>query len=192
MRYAAGPPRRHRPPVILLTHMLKAPALTGAVAGSSQHLARAMADAAHGADHLIELGAGTGAVTQQLHLQYPDVQLTVVELQPTLARRLARAYPRARVHAAPAAEVLDRMDDGSAATALVSGLPFRSLPATPRRETRASILHFLRRNPGSWLVQFTYLPRAPFDADDGFVWTRGRTVVANLPPAGVWILRGRD
>jgi phospholipid N-methyltransferase len=178
--------------VTLLAHLLKAPTLTGAVAPSSQFLANAMADAADGARHIVELGAGTGPVTRALAQRYPDVRLTVVELQPTLARKLSRAYPHADVHARPAAEVLDRLDGGGLPVVLVSSLPFRCLPAATRIETRDSILCFLRRHPGSWLVQFTYQPRAPFDGEHGFAWRRRRTVVANLPPAGVWTLHATD
>jgi len=87
----------------LLSHLIRAPALTGAVAPSSQFLARAMADAARGAGHIVELGAGTGAVTRALARQHPDATLTLVELQPALARRLARSFPQARVVGQPAA-----------------------------------------------------------------------------------------
>ena len=148
-----------------------------------------MADAAHGTGHIVELGAGTGPVTRVLASQYPDVRLTVVELLPALAAELSRAHPRALVLARPAAEVLDQLSYEGLPVAIVSSLPFRSMPAPARMETRNSILHFLRRNSGSWLVQFTYQPRAPFDGEHGFTWRRTRTVVANIPPAGVWTLR---
>lgn len=175
--------------VTLFAHLIKASALTGAVAPSSQFLAKAMADAAQGAAHIIELGAGTGAVTRVLARQYPDTRLTVVELQPALAGRLAKAYPGTVVHAGPAAEVLDQLIDEGLPVVIVSSLPFRSMPTVARVETRNSILQFLRRHPGSWLVQFTYQPRAPFAGEPGFTWKRKRTVVANIPPAGVWTLR---
>ncbi len=173
----------------LLAHLIKAPALTGAVAPSSQFLAKAMADAAQGAAHIVELGAGTGAVTRVLARQCPGVKLTVVELQPALAAKLSGAFPRTLVHARPAAEVLDQLSYEGLPVAIVSSLPFRSMPTLARAETRNSILQFLRRHPGSWLVQFTYQPRAPFDGEHGFAWRRRRTVVANIPPAGVWLLR---
>lgn len=187
--FRASRPHSPHPPVTLLAHLIKAPALTGAVAPSSQFLAKAMADAAQGAEHIVELGAGTGPVTRVLARRYPDATLTVVELQPALAGKLARAYPRTLVHAGPAAEVLDQLACDGRPVVIVSSLPFRSMPAVVRAQTRNSILQFLRRNPGSWLVQFTYQPRAPFDGEHGFTWKRKRTVVANLPPAGVWTLR---
>jgi phospholipid N-methyltransferase len=172
----------------LLSHLIRAPALTGAIVPSSLFLAEAMADAAAGAAHVVELGAGTGPVTRVLSRRYPGSRLTIVELQPELAGSLSRAYPRATVHARPAAEVLDELPADSAPAVLVSSLPFRSLPAMVRQQTRESILRFLRRGRHRWLVQFTYQPRAPFDAEPGFHWRHEKTVVANLPPAGVWTL----
>lgn len=176
----------------LFTHLIRSPAFTGAIVPSSQFLAEAMADAAEGAAHVVELGAGTGPVTRVLSRRYPGARLTVVEMQPTLASRLSRTYPRATVHARPAAEVLDEMheqiNDERAPVVLVSSLPFRSLPTLVRQETRQSILRFLRSGRDRWLVQFTYQPRAPFEPDPGFAWRHEKTVVANFPPAGVWTL----
>lgn len=176
----------------LFAHLIRSPGFTGAIVPSSQFLAEAMADAAEGAAHVVELGAGTGPVTRVLSRRYPAARLTIVEMQPSLAGRLSHAYPRAVVHARPAAEVLDElhdeMQDERAPVVLVSSLPFRSLPTLVRQETRQSILRFLRHGRHRWLVQFTYQPRAPFDADHGFTWRHERTVMANFPPAGVWTL----
>lgn len=209
--------------MILLPHLLRSPSLTGAVVPSSPYLARAMSDAARGAGRIIELGAGSGPVTRALSRQFPHTPLTVVELQPSMARRLEQVFPSAEVLALPAATVLDRIvpDEppgetrhgpvngagcvdgaehaGSGAPTvpvradrplvLVSSLPFRSLPPRVHAQTRDAILACLARHPGSWLVQFTYQPRAPFDEGAGWHWRRGRTVMANIPPATVWTLR---
>lgn len=173
----------------LWPQLLQAPALTGAVAPSSAYLARAMADAARGAGALVELGAGTGPVTRALARQYPATPLVAVELQPRMARQLARALPQVHVQAGAADAVLHRLHDTAPAPlVLVSSLPFRSLPPAVHARTRDSILACLARHPGSWLVQFTYHLRAPFGAPPGWRWRRGRTVVANLPPATVWTL----
>lgn len=175
-------------PVNLLVQLLRAPAQTGAVAPSSRALARAMAEAADGAAQLVELGAGTGPVTRALVRRFPALPLAIVEMQSTMARRLARAYPTATVHAQPAAAVLDAMAAQAAPVVLVSSLPFRSLPARISAETQLSIMHFLHRHPGAWLVQFTYHPRPPFAAQAGFAWRRVASVFANIPPASVWVL----
>jgi phospholipid N-methyltransferase len=180
------PPRTM--PVSLLAQLIRSPGQTGAVAPSSRGLSRAMAEAADGARALIELGAGTGPVTRALARRFPALPLTIVEMQSSMARRLARAHPAATVHAQPAAVVLDAMTLDASPVVLVSSLPFRSLPARIAAETEFSILYFLQRHPGAWLVQFTYHPRPPFAAPGGFGWRRAATVFANIPPASVWVL----
>jgi phosphatidylethanolamine/phosphatidyl-N-methylethanolamine N-methyltransferase len=55
--------------------------------------------------------------------------------------------------------------------------------------TTASIEQFLRRIPGSKLVQFTYQPRPPFQASADFQWRKTCSVWRNAPPAGVWVLQ---
>jgi len=169
--------------------LVRAAALTGAVAPSSKFLARAMVQAARGAGALVELGAGTGPVTRALAHAYPDARLVVVELRADLAERLRRAFPAAEVHAAPAAAVLRRLTDLPAETALVSSLPFRSLPSAVKRATVRSVLAFLRRDPARFMVQFSYYPGPPFRVPAGYRWQREAFVALNLPPASVWRLQ---
>lgn len=172
----------------LLLQMLKNPASTGSLVPSSRFLAHAMARAASGARHIVELGAGTGPVTQALSEQHSTVCLTVVELQHSLAEHLRKRFPALDIRQACAHEVLDNVAD-AAPVAIVSSLPFRSLPADVVGVTVSSIVACMERNPGSWLVQFTYQPRAPFPAPPGYGWRRVATVWRNTPPAGVWVLR---
>jgi phospholipid N-methyltransferase len=165
-----------------------AAALAGAVAPSSKYLAHAMARAAHGAAALIELGAGYGPVTRALAQIYPDLRLVIVELRKDLAVNLRRDFKSAEVHAVPAAVVLASLTGLPAATGIVSSLPFRSLPKSLKHETVCSILDFLRRGPGRFMVQFTYYPGVPFRVPVGFAWRKVAFVVLNLPPAAVWVL----
>lgn len=169
--------------------MLKSPAATGALVPSSRYLARAMARAAHGADLLIELGAGTGPVTRALLDALPQVPLIAVELQPKLASRLRQRFPRVDVRQATAKSVVDTLTGAPAHSVLVSSLPFRSLPPPVRGETVASICAFLAAAPSRRLVQFTYQPREPFRVPAGFRWRLSTVVWRNAPPAGVWELR---
>ncbi|MDH5539503.1 MAG: hypothetical protein OEY03_08875 [Rhizobacter sp.] len=169
-------------------HLVKAVALAGAIAPSSRHLARAMARAAHGAAALVELGAGTGPVTRALAQVYPELRLVIVELRKDLAHSLRQEFQSAEVHAAPAAIVLRSLTDLPDATGIVSSLPFRSLPRALKQDTVSSILEFLRKGPGRFMVQFTYYPGTPFRAPVGFTWRKVAFVALNLPPAAVWVL----
>jgi phosphatidylethanolamine/phosphatidyl-N-methylethanolamine N-methyltransferase len=166
------------------------PNTVGAVWPSSRHLADAMARAASGAQRLIELGAGTGAITEALCEQHPDVPTLAVEMQDELADHLRQRFPRIEVRAAAAHEVLRDQRRGGP-TALVSSLPFRSLPMRLRLRSSLAIERFLLAHPARRLVQYTYLPRAPFDLRLGtsLRWRRLEAVWRNVPPAWVWELR---
>ncbi len=165
------------------------PGTVGAIWPSSRHLADAMARAAAGAHRLIELGAGTGAITAALCEQHPDVPTLAVEMQSELADHLRARFPRIEVRAAAAHEVLrDQRRPGP--TALVSSLPFRSLPTRLRMRSSLAIERFLLAHPARRLVQYTYLPRVPFDLRlaSSLRWRRLEAVWRNVPPAWVWEL----
>jgi phosphatidylethanolamine/phosphatidyl-N-methylethanolamine N-methyltransferase len=165
------------------------PGTVGAIWPSSRHLADAMARAAAGAHRLIELGAGTGAITAALCEQHPDVPTLAVEMQSELADHLRARFPRIEVRAA-AAHVVLRDQRRPCPTALVSSLPFRSLPMRLRLRSSLAIERFLLAHPARRLVQYTYLPRVPFDLRLGssLRWRRLEAVWRNLPPAWVWEL----
>jgi phosphatidylethanolamine/phosphatidyl-N-methylethanolamine N-methyltransferase len=173
----------------ILLQMIRCPLTTGTLFPSSRHLSLAMARAAGAAQHVVELGAGTGPVTAALRDVLPGARITAVELQADLAQRLRIRFPGLDVRQATACSVLDNLRESPSTVVLVSSLPFRSLPAAVCDETIASICQFLKRHPGSHLVQFTYQPREPFRAPAGFGWVRETVIWRNMPPAGVWVLR---
>ena len=176
------------PMSVLLLHLLKTLALTGAVVPSSRYLASAMVRAVGEARHVVELGAGTGPVTKELRRRLPDASLVAVEMHSGLAQHLRNKFSGLDVRQDLAHEVLDGLVYPGP-VAVVSSLPFRSLPQDMREVTTDSIERFLRRVPGSRLVQFTYQPRAPFEASADFRWHKTCSVWRNAPPAGVWVLQ---
>lgn len=176
-------------PVELLLAMLRNPASTGALLPSSRVLANAMASAASGAELVVELGAGTGAVTDALVKRLPGVPLIAVELQPAFTRTLKVRYPGVDVRQATAKQIVDGLGDRQGRVVLVSSLPFRSLPKKVAAETVDSLCRFLAGRPERKLVQFTYHPRAPFLAPAELRWQRTAVVWRNTPPAGIWELQ---
>jgi phosphatidylethanolamine/phosphatidyl-N-methylethanolamine N-methyltransferase len=166
------------------------PAMVGAIWPSSRHLAQAMAQGADGAQRIVELGAGTGAITEALCECHPHTPTTVVELQPELAERLRERFPGMTVLQAPAHEVLESWPDGEEPVVVVSSLPFRSLPPRWRDGTSRAIERYLLAQPERRLIQYTYQPRAPFDLQlgDGLAWRKRTVVWRNAPPAWVWEL----
>jgi phosphatidylethanolamine/phosphatidyl-N-methylethanolamine N-methyltransferase len=150
-----------------------------------------MAEASSGAGTVVELGAGTGAITQALLAKHGAQHLVAVEINPDLALDLKKRFPGLDVRQAPAQDVLAGLQTNQKLV-VVSSLPFRSLPAEVSAELQTSLVAILERHEGSWLVQYTYQPREPFDAPVGFRWEHQCMVWRNLPPAGVWVLRRSD
>jgi len=88
-------------PVELLFALLRNPASTGAVLPSSRRLANAMANAALGADAVVELGAGTGPVTEALLRKLPGVPLDRGRAPAHAGAALADAIPGGGLCAKP-------------------------------------------------------------------------------------------
>lgn len=175
-----------------LLHYLRSPALIGAIVPSSAALARAMSRQAQGHAHILEFGAGTGTITQQLALDHGERCLTVFELDPRLARTLARRYPHMPVWDGCLHERADIVLGQPEDCVAVSSLPFRSLPASVREPTIELVEAFLDAHPARQLVQYTYGLRPPFDVSTArLAWTRHDRVWTNVPPACVWTLRQR-
>ena len=173
---------------------LDKPALTGAVSPSGRFLARMMARAVetHGTGPIIELGPGTGPITQALLKRGIDPKrLVLVEFDSAFCRLLRQRFPEVRVVQADAYALRESLQNVLAvpAAAVVSSLPLLNKPDSQR----LSLLEdaFALMGPGGSFVQFTYgmtspVPRAAaalFDAEvSPPVWL-------NLPPARVWIYR---
>lgn len=176
---------------------LKSPLSIGAVAPSSEGLARAVAHAtvsqiAHApAGPVIELGGGTGRITRALLDAgiAPD-RLHVIECDPYLYSVLRRRFPQVHVVRGDARHLraLCREEGIEPATAIVSGLPLLSLPRTVRTEIVEESFGALR--DGGVFVQFTYAPVSPLPRRlMGLTGRPVRTIWLNVPPATVWCYR---
>jgi len=172
----------------MLVQFLRAPAFMGGIVPSSPVLARAMSRQAAGFDAIVEVGAGTGAVTRRLVVDHPRATLTLVEREPQLARRLSRAFSHARVHDGCLHECVECLLEQPPRTITVSSLPFRSLPDGVADATIAALRRFLLADPQRRLVQYSYGLREPFALRDRRLeWRRVERVWRNVPPAIVWI-----
>lgn len=169
------------------------PAAVGAICPSSDRLALQIAQQVElGAEGwVVELGAGTGAVTAALlrHGVRPE-RLVVIERSACLVRHLRRRFPQLRVILGDAAQG-SALIDHEAVAALVSGLPLRSLPAdqvaliTQKWSTAAG--------PHLRIIQFTYALRgASAWGAAGMKLAAVQTVWINLPPARVEVFTRSD
>lgn len=146
-----------------------------------------MAGAARGATHVLELGAGTGPITGEL--LKTGVGLVSVELCPQLTQSLVSRFPGLDIRNAAAQDVLRELPWEGEQVAVVSSLPFKSLPGPVTAEILEALVGFMQRNPDSWLIQFTYHLSEPFNPPEGWRWHRLSKVWLNFPPANVWVLR---
>jgi phosphatidylethanolamine/phosphatidyl-N-methylethanolamine N-methyltransferase len=179
--------------VRFLRSWMEKPLSIGAVRPSGKMLARAMAayvDPEIGGP-VVELGPGTGAVTEALVQQGVDpARLMLVEFNPSFCRLLRTRYPEATVIQGDAYGIR-RLLGGlmrDPAAAIISGLPLMTKPLRTRVRLLNDALHMLV--PGAPFVQFTYavmspIPRKPV----GVSAEASERIWMNLPPARVWVYR---
>lgn len=168
--------------------LLTRPAEVGAIFPSSRMLGLEMTaglDATSGP--LIELGPGSGAITEALlERGVRPGNIHAVEMSPEFCAVLARRCPGIHVHCGSAAD-LASLGVPQVAT-IVSSLPLLSIPAPVVKEILISARAHLA--PGGRMLQFTYGLRSPVPestlADLGFACGRGPTVWRNIPPARIF------
>ncbi len=171
------------------------PISTGAVMPSSRVLARAMARYVdpQSSGPVIELGPGTGPVTEALVRHGVDpARLILVEFDPDFCRLLRTRYPAATVVQGDAyrlRRVLETYVDVPAA-AIVSGLPLVTKPLRTRLRLISDAMTLLAH--GAPFVQFTYAMLPPIPKELSGVRAEASELIwMNLPPARVWVYRGR-
>lgn len=172
---------------------IEKPLAIGAVTPSSRALARIMAGYINPSrpGPIIELGPGTGPVTEALLAQgIEPSRLVLVEFDPTFCRLLRARYPSATVVQGDAYS-LKRLLAGllkQPAAGVVSGLPLFTKPL--RTRVRLLFEAFSLMSPNAPFVQFTYnaVPPIPKWLDRVSAEASER-VWMNIPPARVWVYR---
>ncbi len=178
-------------PFMFLKELINQPQFTGAICPSSKRLGR------HMAKHVpldsdgivVELGGGTGVITQALlnHGIAPE-RLYVIEFSPAFARHLKERFPSVNVINGNAALLDMLLPPGVKINAIVSSLPLISLP----KDTCNQIIkqwHALMQGQGP-VIQFTYNLRSP-------LWKthiharhyHSEIVWGNIPPAKIMTFR---
>lgn len=190
--------RTHSLPVFLAT-AVRRPDVVGAAWPSSQNLAGVLAEVVpcRGRPIVLELGAGTGAVSSAISRRLPaGGRHIAIEIDPRLADHLERAYPHITVRRGDAAQ-LERLLSGAAvdrADAVVSGLPWSLFDEDRQRRILTQVCRAL--TPGAGFSTFAYLHALPLAGArrfrrllhayfDEVVITR--TVWGNLPPALAYV-----
>jgi phosphatidylethanolamine/phosphatidyl-N-methylethanolamine N-methyltransferase len=172
---------------------LERPLATGAVTPSGRVLARTMARYIEpgATGHVIELGPGTGPVTEALVEHGIDpARLILVEFNPRFCQLLRARFPSATVVQGDAYRLRHAVAEllRQPAAAVVSGLPLFTKPLRMRLRLLRESLSLLR--PGAPFVQFTYAVVPPIPKAAAGVRTEAsERIWMNLPPARVWVYR---
>lgn len=173
---------------------LEKPLATGAVMPSGRFLARTMARYVDldVPGPVVELGPGTGAVTEALvaHGVAPS-RLVLVEFNPMFCRLLRSRYPEATVVQGDAYSIKRLLETllREPAAAMVSGLPLLTKPLRTRLRLINDAFTLLR--PEAPFIQFTYSMTTP-PIPKGLsrvVAEASERIWMNLPPARVWVYR---
>jgi phosphatidylethanolamine/phosphatidyl-N-methylethanolamine N-methyltransferase len=176
---------------------LRAPLSMGAIVPSSGRLARAMAaqvDKQH-RGIVIELGAGTGPVTDALlEAGISPKRLLVLEREARLCAVLTAQFPSLQIICEDAVnlralwESLGEPD----ICAIVSSLPMVSLPAKVKHSVQAQMAELAAAHSAP-IIQFTYAAKSPLDRRElrrfHLVGKRVKTILTNVPPAHVWVYK---
>lgn len=190
---ASKKPLRLDDEVRFLRSWMEKPLHMGAVMPSGRLLARTMAQYVDrdAEGPVIELGPGTGAITNALIEHGVDQKrLVLVEYNPGFCALLRERYPHARVVQGDAYTLRDTLWEvlKSPASAVVSGLPLVTKPMLTRlRLVRDA---FLALAPGAPFIQFTYSVVPPIPKSlPGVSTEASERIWMNLPPARVWVYR---
>jgi phosphatidylethanolamine/phosphatidyl-N-methylethanolamine N-methyltransferase len=175
-----------------LKSWLENPLKTGAVAPSGKALAAKMAAVIDPVipGPIVELGPGTGPVTQALlDRGIAPSRLILVEYSPDFAKLLRQRFPGVTVIQgdAYALSATLKAHVHEPISAIVSSLPLLTRPDAQRVKLLQTAFDLML--PGSPFVQFTYMNASPVPLAEGFEAVVSRRVWKNLPPARVWTYR---
>ena len=180
---------------LFLREWLADPQRTGSVAPSSPQLAAAMARwlPADPESYVLELGPGTGAVTEALieHGLRED-RLVAIEKNPTLARLLHRRFPRAQIVTGDAWQLdtflQNRPNPIPSVGAVISSLPLLNF-SVEDAERLAEKIRAVLEPQGNW-VQYSYrIHKRRTRGTSRFRLMASKIVWFNLPPARVNVYR---
>ena len=166
------------------------PHTIGSVYPSSRFLAREMVKSIQPHHKVLELGPGTGSVTQAiLHRGVKEHNLKLIELDASLYKILATKYPSIEIinQSVTSPEILSFFSDMKF-DVVVSSLPLVLLSD----DNLEALLTFYKKvtHDESWMVQFTYAKKLAYGNQliqkNSLNQKFKRKIFLNIPPAKVF------
>jgi phosphatidylethanolamine/phosphatidyl-N-methylethanolamine N-methyltransferase len=180
---------------VFLQEWLANPQRMGSVVPSSRKLAAAMAHwlPSDPESFVLELGPGTGAVTEALiERGLREEKLVAIEHNPKMARLLREKFPRAQIITGDAWQLdhllRDRREPIENVGAVFSSLPLLNFPPE-QAEALAQKIRAVLQPQGNW-VQYSYhLGKKQPRGASRFQLHASKIVWLNLPPARVSVFQ---
>lgn len=177
----------NKPDRIVLARFVKSPRTIGSITPSSAALGRVLSEKIDpaGTDRVLELGVGTGSITNQIleRLASADL-LTCIEIDKIMCAQFRKYFPGIQLLEQDCREI-ETLFSGDKISNIISSLPYRSLPQSTTDaifEQKISL-----SNSQTIISLFTYdfvfsnyHKRYPIRLIDS------RSVVKNFPPARVY------
>ena len=136
---------------------------------------------------MIELGPGTGVVTQALlERGIPAARLIAIEQELSFVGLMRERFPMVRTCDGDALLFENCIPVRAKVAAVVSGLPLLNLPVPTRRSLLCRALRCQGR--GGRFIQLSYSWHPPVLPEPG-IDLEGKVVWRNFPPAHVWTYR---
>lgn len=177
-----------------IANWAKSPRLMGAVSPSSRYLSRAMVaqiDLSKNGD-IVEIGAGTGAVTKELIKIIPaNKKNIVIEFNNKFFNILCHKFPNINIINDDAQNLTNILEQNQVneVNAIVSSLPLLSLPIKVRNKAVAEMVQAIGDN--GRIIQFTYGLKSPIPKElmelHNLAGECRKSIIINLPPAKVWV-----
>eukprot|EP01037_Dinobryon_pediforme_P002556 gene2555-2595_t len=195
---ASREPIRWRDEARFIKNWFDRPLMTGAVSPSGRMLAAKMASSINidGTDPIIELGPGTGPVTEALlERGIAPERLILIEFNPDFCAALRRRFPEVNVIEGDAYGLAQTLAEAGIhrAAAIVSSLPLLTHSEAKRLKLLEEAFCLLKS--GGPLIQFTYSFQSPIPLEvsgqpiPGIIAEVSPVIWMNLPPARVWTYR---
>jgi phospholipid N-methyltransferase len=172
-------------PFIFFKRFLASPIAVGAILPTSLQTARIMASPIDPKGTVLEMGAGTGSITQGILERIENAsQLTSVEIDPELALEFKKNFPNVKLEVGDAEETLAK---GPAYDAIISGVPFSVM--NPEKRERMFALIKEKLKPGGVFVAIQYSLSSKKKLERNFRSVKIKFSPLNAPPAFLYVCR---